>query len=742
MSGSLYRKTSVQRLGAAPSVYGGAGGHGTRISVSKSVVSYGGDLSSGGDLFAGNEKLAMQNLNDRLASYLEKVRSLEQSNFTLEAQIKQWYETNAPSTIKDYGPYYTQIKELQNQIKNAQIQNARCVLQIDNAKLAAEDFRLKFETERGMRITVEADLQGLSKVFDSLTLQKTDLELQIEELSKDLALLKKEHQEEVDALRRQLGTNVSVEVDAAPGLNLGEMMNEMRQKYEVLAQKNLQEAKEQFERQSEALQQQVTVNTEELKGTEAQVTELRRTYQNLEIELQSHLSMKESLERTLEDTKARYASQLAAIQGMLSSLEAQLMQIRSDTERQNQEHNILLDIKTRLEQEIATYRRLLEGEDVIDGGLLSGSEKETMQNLNDRLASYLGKVRALEEANAELEHKIREWYETRRTGDSGPQNDYSKYYPLIEELKNKIISASVGNAQIILQIDNARLAAEDFRIKYENELAVHQTVEADINGLRRVLDELTLARADLEAQTESLTEELAYMKKNHEEELQSFQAGGPGEVSVEVDAAPGVDLTKVLNEMRAQYEVMADQNRKDAEAWFLEKSGELRKEISSNTEQLQSSKSEITDLKRLVQNLEIELQSQLAMKKSLENSLAETEGGYCCQLSQVQQLIGSLEEQLHQLRADAERQNADHQRLLGVKARLEMEIETYRRLLDGDAQGAGFDESLSLTGSKSQTPSIDSSKDPNKTRKIKTVVQEIVNGEVVSSQVQELEEAV
>ena len=39
-------------------------------------------------------------------------------------------------------------------------------------------------------------------------------------------------------------------------------------------------------------------------------------------------------------------------------------------------------------------------------------------------------------------------------------------------------------------------------------------------------------------------------------ELQSFQAGGPGEVNVEMDAAPGVDLTKVLNEMRAQYEAM------------------------------------------------------------------------------------------------------------------------------------------------------------------------------------------
>ncbi|KAH1174296.1 hypothetical protein KIL84_002440 [Mauremys mutica] len=249
-------------------------------------------------------------------------------------------------------------------------------------------------------------------------------------------------------------------------------------------------------------------------------------------------------------------------------------------------------------------------------------------------------------------------------------------------------------------------------------------------------------------QIESLNEELAYLKKNHEEELQGFQGNATGQVSVEMDAAPGIDLTKLLNDMRGQYEVIAEQNRKEAEAWFNEKSMELKREISTNTEQLQSGKSEITDLRRILQGLEIELQSQLAMKKSLEDTLAETEASYCAQLSQIQLQIGNLESQLFQVRADMERQNAEYQQLLDIKTRLEMEIETYRRLLDGEfgngfagGQGGSF-ESSSLTGSKSQTQSLDSSNDPTKTRKIKTIVEEVVDGKVVSSHVKEVEEKI
>ncbi|XP_013921802.1 PREDICTED: keratin, type I cytoskeletal 19-like isoform X2 [Thamnophis sirtalis] len=316
----------------------------------------------------------------------------------------------------------------------------------------------------------------------------------------------------------------------------------------------------------------------------------------------------------------------------------------------------------------------------VSDGLLSGNEKMTMQNLNDRLANYLDKVRALEEANTDLEVKIREWY--LKQGPTATR-DYSPYYKTIEDLREKILEATIENNKMILQIDNARLAADDFKTKFESEQALRMSVEADINGLRRVLDELTLARTDLEMQIESLKEELAYLKKNHEEEMSGFSGQAGGQVSVEIDSAPGIDLTKILADMRDQYELLADKNRRDAEAWFTSKTEELSKEVAVNTEQLQTSKTEITDLRRTLQGLEIELQSQLSMKSALEGTLGDTEARYGNQLCQIQSMISNIEAQLVDVRSDMERQNNDYKMLMDIKSRLEQEIDTYRKLLDG-----------------------------------------------------------
>ncbi|XP_059102353.1 keratin, type I cytoskeletal 19-like [Peromyscus eremicus] len=169
-------------------------------------------------------------------------------------------------------------------------------------------------------------------------------------------------------------------------------------------------------------------------------------------------------------------------------------------------------------------------------------------------------------------------------------------------------------------------------------------------------------------QVERLKEELAYLKKNHEEEISAQRSQVGGQVSVEVDSAPGIDLAKkILSDMRSQYEVMAEKNRKDAEVWFTTRTEELNREVAGYTEQLQKSKTEVTDLRCTLQGLEIELQSQLSMKAPLEGMLRETEARYAAQLSQIQGVISSIEAQLSDVCADTERQNQEYQLLMDIK---------------------------------------------------------------------------
>ncbi|XP_027557304.1 keratin, type I cytoskeletal 20 [Neopelma chrysocephalum] len=367
VSGLTSRKMSFQKI-QAPSVYGGAGGYGTRISTSTSFdQGLGGGLQlsiTGNDvLLAGNEKSTMQNLNDRLASYLERVRSLEKANSLIEKQIKEWYEKNTISVGQDYSSYFKTIEELRSKIAAAQLENARLVLQIDNAKLAADDFRLKFENEHLLKQSVEGDIAGLLRVRDDLTLTQADLEAQIEGVNEELIFLKKNHEEDCNRLRKEVSGSVNVAVDAAPATDLAAIMENMRKQYEEMAEKNRQEAKEHFEKQTAELNQEVAINVEQLQVQRKEVTERRQIYQSLELELQSQLNMKQTLEASVAETEARYSYQISQIQATIASLEAQLRQLRADMEAQNSAYSNLLDIKTRLEMEIATYRRLLEGEE-------------------------------------------------------------------------------------------------------------------------------------------------------------------------------------------------------------------------------------------------------------------------------------------------------------------------------------------------------------------------------------------
>lgn len=99
---------------------------------------------------------------------------------------------------------------------------------------------------------------------------------------------------------------------------------------------------------------------------------------------------------------------------------------------------------------------------VNEGGLLSGNEKVTMQNLNDRLASYLDNVQALQEANADLEQKIKGWYEKFGPGSCrGLDHDYSRYFPIIDDLKNQVRNCIFAHHTYVIYYLNVLFTEEE-----------------------------------------------------------------------------------------------------------------------------------------------------------------------------------------------------------------------------------------------------------------------------------------
>ncbi|XP_066543347.1 keratin, type I cytoskeletal 18 isoform X2 [Amia ocellicauda] len=309
------------------------------------------------------------------------------------------------------------------------------------------------------------------------------------------------------------------------------------------------------------------------------------------------------------------------------------------------------------------------------------NDKETMQGLNDRLAGYLGKVRGLEEANKRLEEQIRDIMLKR--GSS--YKDWSVYEKPLQELRNQISEMTLDNARLVLQIDNARLAADDFKVKWEGELAMRQGVEMDISGLRKVIDDTNVGRMQLENQIESLNEELAFLKKNHEEDVAAIKAQiNDSSISVEMETPKGQDLNETINQIRSDYEKAARKSREDMDAWYQNKFDSLSAEVSQNTEALQTGKTELNELRRQKQGLEIDLQALHNMIQSLEGTLRDTENSYANDVGKLNQIIQQLEAELGQVRADMERQSNEYRALLNIKMKLESEINTYRQLLEGE----------------------------------------------------------
>ncbi|KAM5290341.1 keratin, type I cytoskeletal 18-like [Glossophaga mutica] len=277
-------------------------------------------------------------------------------------------------------------------------------------------------------------------------------------------------------------------------------------------------------------------------------------------------------------------------------------------------------------------------------------EKETMQCLKDCLAFSLERVRSLEADNQRLEIKIQKLLEKK-----GPQvRDREHYFKTIENLRAQIFANPVDNACIILHTDNARLAADDLLVKYEMGSAMCQSVENDINGLRKVIDDANISQLQLDTEIKALNEELLFMKKNHEEEVNGLQnqTANSG-LTMESDAPKSQDPGKIMADTQAQYDELAWKNREELDKYWYHQTEENATVVTSQTAEIGAAETTLVELRHTVQSLGTNLALMRTLKVSLENSLKEVETSYAMQMKQLNEILLHLESELAKTRGGA-----------------------------------------------------------------------------------------
>jgi len=354
------------------------------------------------------EKNELASLNDRLASYIDRVRQLEGENSKLTRIIQSQEDTVSKEVVNIKGLYEQELASARKLLDDTSKDKAK--LQFENGKLKNEldELREKLRQKEKDLALVEKrllaaesqinDLQaklndainqrrywedeytklkkendsltknlaGVKKLLEDETIQRVDLENRIQSLKEELAFKKQIHEQELNesvhrtrVVVEESDTRIQQDYDS----RLRDALWQMRQENDDQLRAMREENESALEKKIADLQDQAARSDGAAERAQTELRNSRKRIDELMSEVSRLGSQNVNNESRIRDLENQLKREHDDHQATVDALNAEIRRLRANLEEQLQEYRDLMDVKIQLDTEIAAYRKLLESEE-------------------------------------------------------------------------------------------------------------------------------------------------------------------------------------------------------------------------------------------------------------------------------------------------------------------------------------------------------------------------------------------